>query len=155
MNIASIISRIPFLVPKKSNTGVEHGKWGEDIAAKKLEREGFAILERNARPCKSDRRLEIDIIALDKLNNTVVFVEVKQHKSHWAYESSIRGVDRRKKKNLRTACNAWRRMHDWQGGYRFDVVEVFGTPESGRPPEIKHVERVNLFAQKDKFVPWI
>ena len=49
----------------------ELGKWGEDIAADYLQRQGYTIIERN---WKSGHR-DLDIIALD--GQTLVIAEVK------------------------------------------------------------------------------
>jgi len=135
----------------RRNVGVEHGAWGEDVAVERLRLEGMEIVDRNVRPCR-DRRLEIDVIAYDRESDAMVFVEVKQHASHAEAESRIRSVDGEKMRRLRTACNAWRRNNRWQGSYRFDVVEVFGTP--GSRPEVDHVRQVNLFAPPSRFVRW-
>lgn len=140
--------------PDSGNVGVEHGMWGECVAADYLRRGGFSILERNSHPYKKDERLEIDIVALDKRNNTIVFVEVKQHATLSRYSRRLRSVNRRKKENLRRACNAWRRGKKWKGAFRFDVIEIYGTPEGGSPI-IDHIERVELFARRGRFVKWI
>ncbi len=137
-----------------ANIGVEHGKWGEDMAALKLKSEGFEILARNVRPYSRDRRLEIDIIAYEKETGTLVFVEVKQHSKHWEWEGDTRGVDVKKRQNMCKACRAWLRAHPWDGGYRFDVIEVYGVPEGGKP-EVRHIKRVNIFETKSRFVPYI
>lgn len=60
------------------NVGVRHGRWGEDVAAEQLRLEGLTVIERNVRPCPDDRRIEIDIIAYDRRQDVLVFVEVKQ-----------------------------------------------------------------------------
>jgi len=135
----------------RRNIGVEHGAWGEDVAVERLRLEGLEIVDRNVRPCR-DRRLEIDVIAYDREADAMVFVEVKQHAVHSEGERRIRSVDSAKMRRLRTACNAWRRHNRWQGGFRFDVVEVFGTP--GRRPEVDHVRQVNMFTPSDRFVRW-
>jgi len=135
----------------RRNVGVEHGAWGEDVAVERLRLEGMEIVDRNVRPCR-DRRLEIDIIAYDREADAMVFVEVKQHAAHAEAESRIRSVDSAKLRRLRTACNAWRRRNRWLGGFRFDVVEVFGTP--GSRPEVDHVRQVNLFTSSERFVRW-
>ena len=90
------------------NISVRHGEWGEDVATEFLRRAGYEIIERNSRPVKRDQRLDIDIVAYDLRNNSVVFVEVKQHAKHSPFEKRLRSVDRRKKNNLLRACNAWR-----------------------------------------------
>lgn len=51
----------------------ELGKWGEDEAARFLQRKGFTILERDWRVGKRD----LDIIALKEDGKLLVFVEVK------------------------------------------------------------------------------
>ena len=135
------------------NVGVRNGAWGEDVAVEALRLEGYVIIERNVRPCLRDRRLEIDVVAYDREADAMVFVEVKQHKSHMRGESRIRSVDKGKMRNLRQACNAWRRRSKWQGGYRFDVVEVFGEPGRARP-EVDHVRGVRLFTTRERFVAW-
>jgi Holliday junction resolvase-like predicted endonuclease len=135
------------------NISVAHGRWGEDVAVETLRREGYLIVDRNSRPCPWNRKLEIDIVAYDKSTDTMVFVEVKQHAAHVPHESRIRGVDRKKFANLRKAFNAWRRCNKWFGAYRFDIVEIFGVPEGGRP-EVDHVEKVQIFGLRERFVRW-
>ncbi len=131
-----------------------HGEWGERVAAERLRMEGLEIIERNSRPLARDRRLEIDIVAYDPRTDTMVFVEVKQHSAHLPLERRIRGVDERKRRNLRIACAAWRRANRWEGDCRFDVVEVFGTPRSRRP-EIDHVQCVRLHSPSLDAVRWV
>lgn len=136
----------------ENNVGVAHGEWGEDVAVDYLRRGGYEIVDRNARPVKADRRLEIDIVAFDWKNDAMVFFEVKQHASHASYERRLRSIDKRKRQNLRRACDAWRRTNRWHGGFRFDVIEVYGEP--GRRPEIDHISHLDLFAKRGRFVRW-
>jgi len=136
-----------------SNVGVANGCWGEEVAAGYLRRKGYVIVERNVRPVERDHRLEIDIIAWDRESDAIVFVEVKQHAKISPYARRMRSVDREKLKNLRRACNSWRRHNKWEGGYRFDVIEIYGTPESGAPL-IDHIPRVNLFVKRANYVDW-
>ena len=139
--------------PEDGNVGVEHGCWGEDIAAAELRRKGYVIVERNVRPCSRDRRLEIDIVAYDREADAMVFVEVKQHGTRSPFQTRLRSVDKKKLRNLRRAFNAWRRVNRWNGAYRFDVVEVYGEP-GGRCPEVDHIERVRIFGTAERFVRW-
>lgn len=53
------------------------GKLGEDIATRYLSKQGYKVVERNFRI----RNGEIDIIALDPTNQTLVFIEVKTRDS--------------------------------------------------------------------------
>lgn len=138
---------------ESENLGICHGAWGEDVAAEWLRLEGCEIIERNARPCPWDRRLEVDIIAYDRKADAMVFVEVKQHARHSDFEGRLRSVNRRKRSLLRLACNSWRLRNQWAGNYRFDVVEVFGVPGGGRP-EVDHIRHVNLFVRPERVVDW-
>ena len=136
-----------------ANVGVTRGAWGEDVAADFLRRRGYLIVDSNACPVEKDRRLEIDLVAWDEATDTMVFVEVKQHATLTPYGRRLRSVDRSKRVNLRRACNAWRRVNKWRGSFRFDVIEIYGTPDGGRPV-IDHIEKVDLFAKPGRFVKW-
>ena len=137
----------------RENVGIAHGRWGEDVACEVLRCEGYEIVERNARPCRQDRRLEIDLVVYDKPRDMMVFVEVKQHGTRSPFQKRLRSVDKKKLRNLRRAFNAWRRANRWNGAYRFDVVEVYGEP-GGRCPEVDHIERVRIFGTAERFVRW-
>ncbi len=130
-----------------------HGAWGEDVAAHFLCSQGMKILERNCRPSSYDRRLEIDIVALEEASNTVVFVEVKQHSSRQEADSRFKGIDDRKRRNLRKAFGAWRISHKWNGAWRFDVVEVYGVP--GSKPVIDNIKGASLQPRRIReSFPW-
>ena len=139
---------------KGANTSVAHGVWGERVAAWCLRQKGYKILERNVRPYWRDKRLELDIVAFEPCNRTVVFVEVKQHKRRTEFQSRLRSIDKRKCRLLYRACRAWLRRKRWRGAYRFDVIEVYGDPDINQTPEIDHIERVRLFTPASTFVDW-
>lgn len=139
--------------PEYANVGAAHGAWGEDVAVEYLRRGGFEIIERNTRPVERDGRLELDIVAWDRRSDTMVFVEVKQHAKPSPYARRLRSIDRRKKRNLLRACNAWRRVNKWHGAFRFDVIEIYGEPGGGRPV-VDHISNVELFAKPGRFVRW-
>lgn len=139
---------------REDNVGVVHGRWGEEVAVAELRVEGYEIVERNVRPCRDDKRIEIDIVAYEPQRDLLVFVEVKQHKTRSDRQRRLRSLDRRKQNLLRRACRTWLLSHHWQGAYRFDVVEVYGTPESGRPAEVDHIRHVRLFKSPEHFVDW-
>ena len=138
---------------KADNIGVLHGAWGEAVATDYLRRHGYEIVDRNSRPVERDERLEIDIVAWDRKKDAMVFVEVKQHATLSPYARRLRSVDKRKRMNLRRACNAWRRTNRWHGAFRFDVIEIYGVPDGGKPV-IDHVPDVELFAKPGRFVKW-
>lgn len=136
------------------NFGVAHGVWGECVAREYLRKSGFEILEVNSRPCKKDRRLEIDIVAIDKKNQCLVFLEVKQHNkvSQFGFER-MRSVDKRKIENVRRAATSWRWKIGYQGDYRFDVLQIYGAPDIG-VERIIHTKDVRMFVKADRYVNW-
>jgi putative endonuclease len=133
-----------------ANHSVERGKWGEEMAVKHLRSRGWRILERNSRPCRRDRRCELDIIAFDPGENKIIFVEVKTHISRQERASRLWGISAVKKKNLLRASANWLMRRHWHGNWRFDVLEVYGKSES-YSPEIDHIENVKLFPPNWRF----
>ena len=135
-----------------SNGIAEHtrtGLWGEEVAADYLRDKGYDILERDWHSGHRD----IDIIA--QHDDTIVFVEVKQHKRRSFAQRRLRSICRHKKQLLLTACKAWLRKNKWRTGYRFDVVEIYGDPETKERVEVDHIERVQLFEDGRRFVNWV
>lgn len=109
----------------------ELGKWGEDVAADYLERNGFLIVERD---WKSGHR-DLDIVAWD--GPTLVFVEVKTRQNR-EFGNPEWAVNYSKLRNLRLAAQHYIQYRHVDQPYRFDVVTVVGQP--GRTPEIEHIE---------------
>ena len=109
------------------------GAWGEDVAAQYLRTRGWRIVGRNVRPCKNDRRCEIDLVMRDE-ERRIVFVEVKTHLRKSPREGRLARIDRRKKLVLLRACANWVMRNRWHGNFRFDVVEVYGSPAGETPP---------------------
>ena len=140
--------------PEPANVGVAHGAWGEDVAVEYLRVHGYEIVDRNVRPCRRDRRLEIDVIAYDRMYDVMAFVEVKQHAARSPLARRLRSVTRRKQDRLRRACRTWLVKERWRGGYRFDVIEVYGTPGTRAHAEIDHIPGVRLFEKPDRFMNW-
>lgn len=126
------------------------GAWGEDVAAQYLRTRGWRIVGRNVRPCKNDRRCEIDLVMRDE-ERRIVFIEVKTHLRKSPREGRLARIDRRKKLVLLRACANWVMRNRWHGNFRFDVVEVYGSPAGETPPEIDHIENVPLFPPKWRF----
>lgn len=111
-------------------TKQELARIGEDHAARYLRSRGYRVLERNFRA----RSGEVDIIAEQK--RALVFVEVKARSSNEFGEprEAVTGWKQRRIVNAARAYAAQR------GGeeptIRFDVVEVFLTPQ-GRVQKIE------------------
>lgn len=126
------------------------GEWGERMAEEFLLGRGWKVIGRNVRPCRKDRRCEIDRVFLSEAGG-VVFVEVKTHLARTEYDSRLKSVDARKKRVLLRACANWLQLARWKGDFRFDVVEVWGSHASKVPPEIDHIENVPLFGANWRF----
>lgn len=149
--IRRLTGKIRPAAPVNRNGNVVRGCWGEDVAAAHLRRKGWRIIGRNVRPCRKDRRCELDIVAYVPGERQVVFVEVKTHRRHSSYAGRLWAVDRRKKANLLRASANWIMDRKWHGNCRFDVIEVYGEEHCGVPPEIDHIMNVKLFPANWRF----
>lgn len=114
------------------------GQMAEDLAAARLERSGWQVVERNART----RYGELDIVALD--GGTLVFVEVKAGREETAFgpERPVLAVDWRKQLRVRRLATAWmseRRDLPRYDGIRFDAVGVT-FDRAGRVIDLEHIE---------------
>jgi putative endonuclease len=116
------------------------GRRAETIVARELERRGWRIVERNARP--AEFRGELDIVALD--GGDLVVVEVKAGRVGAALGpvSPLEMVGGRKRARLRMLAAAWAREHraDLPGAarLRIDVVGL-RLDAAGRVAEWQHV----------------
>lgn len=102
------------------------GAFGEDLAAKYLEDNGYKVLERNF----GSRTGEIDIIALD--GDTMVFIEVKTRTGERFGMPSEAVSFLKQKKLVKTALYYMqtRRLLDYMS--RFDVIEIVVDEENNR-----------------------
>ena len=100
------------------------GRRAEELVAAQLARQGWTIVDRNARP--REVRGEIDQVALD--GDALVFVEVKARRSGSAVgpETPATAVVARKRARLRGLAAAWLRGRGYDvprhRELRFDVV---------------------------------
>jgi putative endonuclease len=99
------------------------GRRAERLVAVRLQREGWRLVDRNART----RSGEIDLIALE--GRTLVFVEVKAGRtgSRLGPEQPAHAVGPRKQRRVRRLAREWLasgRSPSAVSGYRFDVVGV-------------------------------
>lgn len=110
------------------------GQYGEQVAVRYLQREGFVILARNWR-CEVG---EIDIVALD--GATVVVCEVKT-RSGFGFGSGLEAVTREKIARLRRLALRWLAEAGRAGSpIRIDVVAVHRRRTQPRTePLIEHV----------------
>ncbi|MEU8681353.1 YraN family protein [Streptomyces sp. NPDC048611] len=103
------------------------GRYGEDLAARRLIEAGMRILDRNWR-CRDG---EIDIVAAD--GDALVVCEVKTRRAGW-YEHPMAAVRPEKTARLRLLAERWMERHGGPppGGVRIDVVGVL-LPARGAP----------------------
>jgi len=128
------------------------GLWGEDIATQHLKKKGYKIAGRRIRTPHG----ELDIVAVSDHNARpeLVFVEVKTRRSR-DFGGGIAALDPRKRRALcRSARRFLRGMRPPLPPYRFDLIEVIGTPEMTTKPEINHFERCFSMGQH-VVTPWL
>ena len=101
------------------------GRQAEALVARRLEAQGWRIVERNARP--PGLRGELDLVAVDR--DALVFVEVKARRtgSEIGPERPAMAVGPRKRAKIRALASAWLRERGYDvprhRDLRFDVVE--------------------------------
>ena len=118
------------------------GNLGELLACKFLKKKRYKILENNLHVSHN----ELDIVALDKKQGFIVFVEVKtrsvEHDLYSPFGRPADAVTRSKQKRTVDAArgflNANPKMNKYQP--RFDVIEVYLDKENRALLEINHIE---------------
>lgn len=111
------------------------GRYGEDVAARRLRQSGMAVLERNWR-CSEG---ELDIVARDR--DALVICEVKTRRTGrgGTFEHPMSAVTPAKSARLRRLASRWL-TERWltrygtppRGGVRIDLVGVL-LPDRGAP----------------------
>jgi len=130
---------------RRRRTPPDPGLWGEEQAARLLERSGFRILGKRVRVGTRD---ELDIVARD--GESLVFVEVKTRGTE-DYGRPASAVDRKKRHTMsRAAVRYLAKLKYPRVFFRFDVVEVVGCPEDGEP-ELRHIR--NAFPLDRRYHP--
>ena len=114
--------RTPLLESRSVASHMMLGRQGEQIAADYLRSSGYCIYERNVRFGHD----EIDIVAFDPAEKTVVFVEVKT-RAHFDKDfPPALGMSACKKERLLRGVRSWIAAHAFDGSYRLDLVCVTG-----------------------------
>ncbi|MCQ9129428.1 YraN family protein [Streptomyces hilarionis] len=104
------------------------GRYGEDLAARRLVEAGMTVLERNWR---CGRTGEIDIVARD--GDVLVVCEVKTRRGG-GFQHPMAAVTPDKARRLRALAVRWTQAHGGAppGGVRIDLVGVL-LPRRGAP----------------------
>lgn len=111
------------------------GRFGEDVAVRHLQHDGFTVLERNWRCALG----EVDIVARD--GDVLVICEVKTRRSV-RFGTPLEAVTPAKARRLRRLAAQW--MHDngtRSGSIRIDVVGVLA--DGIGPVRVQHVKGVD------------
>jgi putative endonuclease len=120
------------------NTRQNLGKWGEDLAAVYLSKQGYTLLDRNLRTPYG----EIDLVMRQndtKGETTLVFIEVKTRSSASFGLPEI-SVDSRKQEHLVNSALAYMQEHpELDCGWRIDVISIQKL-KGGKPPRLTHFE---------------
>lgn len=106
------------------------GQFGEDRAVYFLENKNYLVLDRNV----SSGSKEVDIVALDRELNELVFIEVKTRIKEFFGDPS-RAVNRHKLRSMQYVGAIYRRKNKLDLDYRFDTITVV----SGR---IRHYQNI-------------
>jgi putative endonuclease len=115
------------------------GQLGERLAAHRLERSGYRVLERNYRT----REGEIDIVA--RRGQTLVFCEVKTivvRETGNGPAFALEAVRSAKRAKIRRLARSWMSERTGAGGFRsvrFDAIGITLSPR-GRVLALEHVE---------------
>jgi len=114
----------------------EFGKFGEDLATKFLEHNGYRIIERNYHSIYG----EIDIIC--KKNSQLIFVEVKARKSIKFGEPLEAVTEKKRQKIVKTAYH-FLTKHQCESPVRFDIITIkYISKEKGY--KLEHIKNAFL-----------
>lgn len=125
---------------KKGRQNEKLGPWGERWAARYLRLNGCRILAMNVHPI---RHGELDIIA--RKRNLILFIEVKTRRNE-IIGRPLEAITTQKRHHIRRCATAWLAQHhllETKTLYRFDAIEVIGSP-SPQPPLIRWIPSINM-----------
>ncbi len=105
----------------------EIGKLGEDIAVKYLRKKGYRILDRNFEFRAAGRKKgELDIVAKNKKEKTIVFVEVKTLDNKEQAFAPENRIDFKKKRSIAKTAEFWllKNKIPLESKYQIDVISI-------------------------------
>lgn len=98
-------------------TPIELGQFGEELAVKHLENQGYRILSRNFRFSKT----EIDIVATN--DHELIICEVKTRESTEIGEP-YKAVTRRKQRQIIRTADFYIKQNNLHTDIRFDIISI-------------------------------
>ena len=112
------------------------GNFGEDAAARYLEKNGYKVVARNYKP----KIAEIDIIAYNR-EGVLCFVEVKTRKTS-LFGYACEAVDFKKQRKITQGALSYIKANNIDCEIRFDVIEVYGKVQGNgfSCEKINHIE---------------
>jgi putative endonuclease len=121
-----------------NQTKITSGRKGEQSAADFLQKKGYVIIEKNFRI----RNGEIDIIAIDKKENTLVFVEVKTRSSE-QFGTPFEAIHYWKMKALLNAAQVYKLSHkNLPDLMRIDAIAI-SINKNGEVIDIEHMKNIS------------
>ena len=124
------------------------GRRGEQAAARLLRRKGLVILAES----ESDRAGEIDLIAANKRDRSLVFVEVKTFQTTLPGHPADRVDEAKQGRITRAALRFLKRQGALGIPCRFDVIAVWWPTGADEPTRIEHYE--HAFEAAGDFQMW-
>lgn len=115
------------------------GQQGEQTAIRYLMSLGYEIRGHNVRIGLRD---EIDILAFDPMDAVLVFAEVKTRSRRDKDFRPELNMDKRKMKAMRRAARLWVGKHEYEGGYRIDLLSIVGGKVTGHLQQLSWGEQV-------------
>lgn len=106
------------------------GQWGEEKAARYLQKKGFRLLERNWNHPLG----ELDLVCLKEETLIIVEVKTRHGKSCYPFEA----LTPKKQRKLRQLTEIYCYKHHWEGEVRIDVVGII----VGQSLRLIHLEGV-------------
>ena len=111
----------------------ETGKWGERVAARYMEKQGYVIRDTDWHYGKRD----LDIVAITPAQDVLVIVEVKTRSDDGVMDPML-AVNEAKIRNLAIAANAYVKQYAVEADIRFDIITVVGIDETHN--KVHHAE---------------
>ncbi len=112
------------------------GKRGEQAAARLLRIKGLVVVAES----ESDKGGEIDLIAIDKRQRLMIFVEVKTLATRKPGHPAERVDENKQARITRAALRYLKRKKLLGCKCRFDVIAVWWPDETAEPARIQHYE---------------